>query len=442
MPLLDLYEDVKVKKYKKQIECETPLFSVSDQIENTESKFQRLEKAGSSSAAPASSVVLTPFVIRGTQHKYQSQSMSIDWMRWTGPIENFDKVFELFKQILDIDQSDFVAKNGLYFYADRLVHQTKVQVCYDRFNLDNDAKSMLVELSGEVLKIFGHEKSMELNYFLYANGFRFTRVDIALDAMGNSIDIIDNVINACDSGYMTRVRTFQPMRKMTSGQFRAYGVNLGSRESSIYYRFYDKGLEQDKDFENDDCKYEVGDWVRCELEVKQERAAIFGEILGRFGPNITSAEFIKSSKNMILGHVDFRSGNKKHNIARRKRLKFWSDFMDSTELVDSIIVKRTKTDADRHHAWLKRCVIPAIKSVSDYSGISIADLWEKLGKNVPAYDDTFSRPLIWQYHQKLIVHGSNDLDLDNYVDSYECAHTLQQMEFSVLESVYEDVFDD
>lgn len=103
---------------------------------------------------------------------------------------------------------------------------------------------------------------------------RFTRLDFAFDFTDEGETMEALVILARE--YLKDVQTAAFFVR----HGRPSGFTVGSRQSDIFVRVYDKALEQGKDYR----------WIRAEVEVKGDRVAQFGEtVTGGFQ---MSAEYL------------------------------------------------------------------------------------------------------------------------------------------------------
>ena len=396
---------------------------------NTKSNINQASehrRGGSGSAAPAADLCSSPHVIRATDHKItitDDQSITIDWMRWSGTMTRFKHVFVLLEEIFGIKENEFTDKKGIYFYENMLEHPSGLKVIYTRDGMGRNSESMVVEMSGSVIQHFGLRDSLKFNHYLYHSGFKFTRCDVALDTVGENISIIDEVTQACDTGYMCKTRSYEPKISVSSDMLTAHGVNLGSRSSSIYYRFYDKGLEQDQGLKSSQRKYEVGEWIRMELEIKQERAVEFGLIVARH-ESPTDEAIVEACKNVLFGHVDFRSGDKNLSLNDRKRCVFWSEFIGTAKNIDRIKISRTKTTADSHMKWMKTAVIPCLLSIEEKLKLPINRIVEIMSRGCVPYFDLHARPVIYDYHQKYL---KGELDFVDGVDDIKQSIQYEQL---------------
>jgi hypothetical protein len=114
-------------------------------------------------------------------------------------------------------------------------------------------------------------------------GAKFTRLDFAFDFMSHGEDMRALSILAREMLEDKRTTAFYQMNGQPSG------YTVGSRSSEMYVRVYDKALEQGKDYR----------WIRCELEVKGQRAIEFGKTL--------STGFMKASSYVLERAIPART---------------------------------------------------------------------------------------------------------------------------------------
>lgn len=103
---------------------------------------------------------------------------------------------------------------------------------------------------------------------------RITRLDLALDFVGvPGLSIVSEATAAGHRGEFDGVEVFEDhnRRNRTGRPMTKAGASFGNRESEVYVRFYDKGLEQR-------CA-EQGYWERAEVELKGSRAEQVREML-------------------------------------------------------------------------------------------------------------------------------------------------------------------
>lgn len=115
---------------------------------------------------------------------------------------------------------------------------------------------------------------------------KFTRLDVALDVLDSNLNIRSLAAQLKRGTAKTRFKTWNLLDGST-GQT----LYMGSRQSELFLRIYDKGMEQ-KDGSN---------WKRIELEMKGTRAQQFAKATARR----TNNETAEATRAAIKHLVDF-----------------------------------------------------------------------------------------------------------------------------------------
>ncbi len=331
----------------------------------------------------------TPSVLRGeTVHSTERTTVGVDWMRWSGPRENMQEALQAFREIVGSDNRRYeYMEPGLWFYEKRQKYAFGANVCYSSHDGRN-AKTFTIEITGEGINSLGISTALEINHAMLSCGCWATRIDPCIDMHGKDLSFITDVLDACDTGKLCKFRVWQPHTKKTAGgDFISHGVSFGSREYDKYVRVYDKSLEQKQE--------KAHAWVRFEAELKGDIARQFAVDLGKAG-----GDWLKLAANTVAGTVDFRDGSRKVARSRRRRSEFWSTFLGDLN-PRTYTSQRTPTEVQRHMEWLKRCVFPFMKTMGKLTGLDQCQLFDLLAKDVPAWMDAETRPLIYQYMRVL-----------------------------------------
>jgi DNA relaxase NicK len=224
------------------------------------------------------------------------------------------------------------------------------------FDADADSYAV-VDLPAKAIERMGRAAFDLLAIDLLSRGGRCTRLDIALDFVGEGSGgrgLIDKVLSACKSREMCGAKTF----KVTEGTSYTKGslgrtVYLGKRGncgSGRMARIYDKGIESKV------C--EEGEWTRFEVEFSgdvAEQAAIDLFKGGLEDRKLVSAAF---------GAFDFRAVTGRREKARRPRLDWWASLLAGAELI-SWRARRVLQDAAKWCDWVRRCVGRQLTAVAD-----------------------------------------------------------------------------
>jgi len=165
-----------------------------------------------------------------------------------------------------------------------------------------------------------------------------------------------------------------------------YGCYIGLRGkagSGRYLRIYDKGLQTGD--------RPAGTWERFEVEHTQD---IANQVAVKIG---TADDWLNAAMAIALGTVDFREKNGSRELARRPRLKWWSQVLEGIEPV-RVRERRSVTTIDSWRGWLGRAAIPALKAVAIHSGQSEADLLHDLFADVLPHREGERHPVVFDYN--------------------------------------------
>ena len=124
-----------------------------------------------------------------------------------------------------------------------------------------------VELSGQGCRTFETLSSVGwdcLFQFIRGNGLKITRLDVAFDDHTDILDINEIVQDTLDQNYISKSDEWD-VHLSSKGK----SVVIGSPRSRVLIRIYDKAAERGKDGEH---------WVRCELQLRDDRAIQFSAL--------------------------------------------------------------------------------------------------------------------------------------------------------------------
>lgn len=126
------------------------------------------------------------------------------------------------------------------------------------------------EMSGQGCRAFEtlttwEDKWEQLFFFLYAHGANITRLDVAYDDHTGTLDINQIIQDTRFKEYVSK-SDYWEILESSKGQT----LQFGSPQSDVLIRIYDKAAERN-------CA--SGEhWVRCELQLRRERAIAFAQL--------------------------------------------------------------------------------------------------------------------------------------------------------------------
>jgi phage replication initiation protein len=244
----------------------------------------------------------------------------IDWLGFTVPFQNIDDVFDL----LGIS-SDHFSTNGRGGMGYKCAHR------YGKITVYSDGTPEMgchVEMTGTGCREYeldGLDWRELFTRISIKNG-HLTRLDIAIDVVDGSLPLqkIESHIKRDALRMFFRAYSIHKSHRYTSDGPVSSGYTryLGSKTSRTLFRIYDKAVEQ---------KIENVDWVRFEIQLRDERANVAAE-------HIVRRDDLGAIATAIINHqisfIDLTDSNK----SRCPLSPWWSNFLQTTEKL-----KLTKT---------------------------------------------------------------------------------------------------
>jgi len=183
---------------------------------------------------------------------------------------------------------------------------------------------------------------------------KFTRIDTAIDDFGtNYYSPYDLDILWHENKIVTKFRS-EYLYKKSNAPKECSGctVYFGSRTSSLMLRVYDKKLEQNTGLKPTDDNYVDCDWIRWELEFKEERA------------NELAQQLIKGTSlgQVVVGvlHYYFRIIQLDDiNRSRCSNDDKWNEFINGIEKLRLCVRKSQKTLYEKEF-WIENQVAPTL----------------------------------------------------------------------------------
>ena len=287
--------------------------------------------------------------------------IGLDWIRCTGPD---DLVIELEKLFNDKYQTKATTSHGAKWFRAGLAWEPGVMLSWR-----HRCEICQVDIQGQRLRLMTGADRIELLWSLLELGMKPTRIDGALDYIGMELGICDAAKASCERGELCILRKYSPNNEYTAqGIPTRLLLKLGSRESAVCARIYDKGLEQGL--------APAGYHERIEIEWKSDRA-----------PQVASAilredqDWPDSLVSLILGAVEFREVNGRTELTRRPFSRWWADLIEGNRLAR--IAPVSKDDSfERWHTWFRSVCGPRLLELAHAVDGSVSEVVEWLLRGV------------------------------------------------------------
>lgn len=294
--------------------------------------------------------------------------VGLDWIRCTGP-ESLRMAVE------SLLHERFVSEprttRGAQWFRAGIVWEPGVMLSWE-----HRAGICQVDIQGQRLRLMDGGDRVQLLGELMCLGMKPTRLDGALDWIGqgvngNGLGVCEAATEACRRGELCVLRKFRLNDEFTAqGMPSRRHLNLGSRESPVCARVYDKGLEQ--------RVAPPGYWERFEAEFKGDRAPRVAKALTEAGdgwPGLLTG--------LILGAVDFRESNGRSELDRRPRAEWWAELTAGTETV-RIPPAQDDKSFERWWGWFRTAVGPRLLEFTDVVGWTLGETASWLLEGVEA----------------------------------------------------------
>lgn len=237
-----------------------------------------------------------------------------DWLTFTSKKHDPWELVEA----LGLDDCSWMQSNGRYGYKEGLYFD-HIAVYYE----GREDMGVCCEMSGQGCRAFESytklpEKWKDLFAFILVHKLHVTRLDVAFDDHTGILDI-ERICE--DTRRFYWVSRFRMFKIEESGKNRdentSKSIRFGTRQSKTLVRIYDKAQERG---------YTDGrHWIRCEMQLKDERAAAFIDGERPVGETFCGVLFY------YLRFVE--PTGEDTNISRWKLTDYWEKLMDGIEAV-------------------------------------------------------------------------------------------------------------
>ena len=258
----------------------------------------------------------------------------IDWLSITSKSMSPEDMMEL----IGITSGWQLLDRGVHGYGARY-YQGSMQI-----HFGGTQDNVWLEFSGQGCRTFESESSHKSYDVIFAalmkpeNGMKLTRLDIAYDDYTGILDIerISDDTRPRNSKFKAKTN-YAEVRESTNG----ISCDIGSSKSLILVRIYDKLAERIAKMrgreDREKIKETIPHWVRCELQLRDERALEFVKYLMGKDP-VTQIEapltLGQAYRGVMENYLDYgyevaARGNPKKMVWHR--FKYWQEFLEDSE---------------------------------------------------------------------------------------------------------------
>lgn len=298
--------------------------------------------------------------------------ISVDWLSFTVKNDmNIASILSMF----GLDMKDFqTGLNGRYGYKSMIRHLVHpISLLFD----GNDGMGIHVEVTGSAVGYFiqcyrNKNTSVVIPFNTTAymtDSFdntvlsdllkdildigQITRFDLAIDDLGSHYYTMDELTDIFDSGlYVSKFRKWKLTKEQEKNNTTGHTIYLGSRQSEIVFRIYDKKLEQ---ISKKKVSSTSSPWVRWEMELHKNRACAVAMLL------IAGSSLSDLAIGVLANYLRLI---KRDNVrdSRCSNTEKWDSFINGIRKVTLCQPIPEKTLQEKKD-WLRKQVAPTLSAV-------------------------------------------------------------------------------
>lgn len=269
-------------------------------------------------------------------YNMETNKILIDWFSFTTTISDEREIISL----LGMEHIPFEKLDGIMGYQGftKKLYFNGINIHYDSHK--EKVNYVWLEMSGQGCRAFeslsSHGDYNVLFQYCLGNpvidgcGVRITRLDVAYDDFEGLLDMpaivhytLPDITNRDLHYYISPLRAFD-----VDISDKGTCVTIGSCRSDVLFRIYDKAAERNREDE-------IEHWVRCEIQLRRDRAYEFIRLL------VCEDEVIDDLYFSVLNHyLRFVEPSEDSNKSRWATASHWEMFANSrTDRTISLFVK-------------------------------------------------------------------------------------------------------
>ena len=228
-----------------------------------------------------------------------------DWLSFTSKIHTPQELIDA----LGLSHVGWTQTKGARGYRDRL-YFSAISIHYN----GRDDMGVWVEMSGQGCRTFESLSAVgweRLFSFIRENGLKITRLDVAYDDHTGILPM-SRIVQDTQAGMFISKSDYWETVLSSKGST----VQIGSPQSKVLIRIYDKAAER---------KCEPGThWIRCEIQMRDDRAAQFTKIPLPIG---------EAFAGVLLNYLRFVEPSDDVNKWRWPMTDYWRDLVEDAQRI-------------------------------------------------------------------------------------------------------------
>ena len=228
-----------------------------------------------------------------------------DWLSFTSKIHTPQELID----VLGLSHVCWTQTKGARGYRDRLYYSA-ISIHYN----GRDDMGVWVEMSGQGCRTFESLSAVgwdRLFFFIRENGLKITRLDVAYDDHTGILPMTQIVHDTQSGMFISRSEYWETVLSSKGST-----VQIGSPQSKVLIRIYDKAAERH-------CEPGTH-WIRCEIQLRDDRAAQFTKIPLPIG---------EAFAGVLLNYLRFVEPADDANIWRWPMTDYWRELVEDAQRI-------------------------------------------------------------------------------------------------------------
>jgi phage replication initiation protein len=298
-----------------------------------------------------------------------------DWFSVTSHADSPEDIIEL----LGFNPMQFEVLKGFYGYKNRYF--------YDGISIHFDGTEEMginLEITGQGCRNFetfgnGDWRGLFKLFISNPKKYNITRLDIAYDDHEGLLNILKISKSTLKGWYVARSQNNDVVNSKRKS-IKGITVNVGSKQSDVIIRIYDKAAER---------KIPDKHWIRCELQLRRERAQSFIHHILQDKP---VGDVFGGVLNKYLRYV--KPTGSDSNVRRWDTEQWWKKFVNSVEKISLFTPKDIEYNLSRVEKYIFK---QAGNSIDTYIKCVGLDYFLKSLKERDTYLKQHQKELIKQF---------------------------------------------
>lgn len=263
----------------------------------------------------------------------------LDWLTFSGHFRSFQEIID-FLGLSKIANS-FVPAAPRWFYKTAVTYSKEITLYLSQ---NSDYTMACINISGRGCRFLESFSDYEIDDILQkvqkTEGFKISRVDIAMDIIDNDFSITQLVDDTRAGNFTCRSKFYNIMESCDNG-IKGSSLYFGKKGSNIFINIYDKRAE--RGYQSDS----MDNWTRVEVRLRHENAE--GFLLKYFeGGNDLGYIFV----GIVNNYLRFLKPSDDSNKSRWDTAEYWQRILYHCEKVKVFYKPGVEYDFSQYERYL------------------------------------------------------------------------------------------